>query len=60
MCNKVVDDCLVELKFVPDWVVTDKMIKNFFLLCTQMKIYSILMKILVISHLFVMELVFLI
>ena len=30
MCNKVVDDCLVALKFVPDWVVTDKMIKKLF------------------------------
>ena len=28
MCNKVVDDCLVALKFVPDWVVADKMIKK--------------------------------
>ena len=55
MCNKAVDDCLAALKFVPDWFVTNEMMENFLLLYTQMKIYSILMKTLVISHLFVME-----
>ena len=28
MCHKAVDDCLVALKFVPDWFVTSKMIKT--------------------------------
>ena len=55
ICNKAVDDCLSALKFVPNWFVTNEMIENFLLLYTQMKIYSILMKTLVISHLFVME-----
>ena len=55
MCNEAVGDCLAALKFVPDWFVTNEMIENFLLLYTQMKIYSILMKTLVISHLFVME-----
>ena len=30
MCNKAADDCLVALKFIPDWFVTSKMIKNLF------------------------------
>ena len=30
MCDKVVDDCLASLKFVPDWLVTSKMIKELF------------------------------
>ena len=30
MCDKVVDDCLAALKFVPDWFVTSKMIKILF------------------------------
>ena len=30
MCDKAADDCLVALKFVPDWFVTSKMIKNLF------------------------------
>ena len=28
MCNKIVDDFLAALKFVSDWFVTSKMIKN--------------------------------
>ena len=33
MCNDAVDDCLTASKFVPDWFVTSKMIKN---LCTAL------------------------
>ena len=29
MCNKGVDDFLPALKFVPDWFITSKIIKNF-------------------------------
>ena len=47
MCDEAIDDCLAALKFIPDWFVTCKMIKNFLLLYTQMIMYSILMKILV-------------
>ena len=57
ICDSVVDDCLTALKFVLDWFVTSKMKKFFF---TLMKIYSILMKILVMLYLLVMEWVFLI
>ena len=28
MCDKAADDYLSALKFVPDWFVTDKMIRN--------------------------------
>ena len=28
MCNKAVDNCLAALKFVPDWFVTNKLIKK--------------------------------
>ena len=31
MCDKVVDDCLAPLKFVPDWFVICKMIKRLFI-----------------------------
>ena len=30
MCNKAVGDCLAVLKFAPDWLVTNKMIKILF------------------------------
>ena len=30
MCRKAVDSCLSGLKFVPDWFVTDKMIKKLY------------------------------
>ena len=41
MCDEAVDDCLVALKFVPDWFVTSKIIKNVLLLCSQMMIYPL-------------------
>ena len=28
MCNKAVDTCLLVLKFVPDWFVTNKMLEK--------------------------------
>ena len=55
MCNEAVDDSLAALKLIPESFITSKMIKNFLLLCMQMKIYSILMKIQVISHFVVMK-----
>ena len=30
MCDKAVDDCLATLKFVSDWFVTNKMVKELF------------------------------
>ena len=44
MCDEAVDNCLEALKFIRDWLVTSNMIKNFLLLCTQMIIYSILIR----------------
>ena len=29
MCDEAVDDCLVALKFIPDWFVTSKMLEKF-------------------------------
>ena len=60
MCVKAVDDCLSALKFIPDWLLTSKMIKHFLLLYTPMMIHSILMKILVKSYFIVMKWVFLV
>ena len=28
MCDETVDDCLAELKFIPDWSVTSKMLEK--------------------------------
>ena len=28
MCNKAVSDCLAALKFIPDWIVTNKMLEK--------------------------------
>ena len=53
-------DCLATLKFVPDWFLTNKMLKNILLLCMQMKIYSTLTKILVMLYLIEMKWVVLI
>ena len=60
MCDKAVDDFLPALKFVPLWVVTNKMIKKFILLYSQMMIYSFVMKILVMLHFLVMRWLFLV
>ena len=58
-CDEVIDDSLASLKLIPDWFVTSKRLKNFILLYTQMKVYSALMKILVVLHFLVMKWVFL-
>ena len=29
MCDETVDDCLAALKFIPDWLATSKILKNF-------------------------------
>ena len=55
MCDKAVDDSLAALKLISYWFVTSKMIKKFLLLCTQMKTYSTLMKILVMSYFLVLK-----
>ena len=60
ICDEAVDDSLAALKLITDWFVRTKMIKNFLLLCMQMKIYSILMKILVMLYLIIMKWVFLV
>ena len=60
MCNKAVQDFLPALKFVPDWFVTSKMIKNFLLLYIQIILYSILMNILVMPYFIVIKWVFLV
>ena len=49
MCNEAVDDCLAALKFVPDRFVTAKIIKILFTAVYADEIYSILIKILVMS-----------
>ena len=59
MCDEAAGDCLSALKLIPDWFVTSKMIKNFILPCTQMMVFSFLMKILVMSNFVVMKWVFL-
>ena len=38
MCDEAVDDCLAALKLVPDWLLTSEMIKNFLLICMQIKV----------------------
>ena len=60
ICDEAVDDSLAALKLIPDWFDASKMISKIILLCAQMKIYSILMKILVMSYFLVMKWVFLI
>ena len=34
MCDEAVDDSLAALEVILDWFVTNKMLKNFLLLCT--------------------------
>ena len=41
MCDEAVDDCLVALKFISDWFVRSKIIKNVLLLCSQMITYPL-------------------
>ena len=59
MRDETVDNCLVALKFVPDWFGTSKMIKKIFTdFSAQMIICSILMKILVTPYFLIMKWVF--
>ena len=60
ICDEAVDDSLAALKLIPDWFDASKMISKIILLCSQTKIYSILMKILVMPYFLVMKWVFLI
>ena len=60
MCDEAVDYSLVGLTLIPNWFVTSKKIEKHLWLCAQMKICSILMKILVMSYFLVMKEVFLI
>ena len=60
MCGEAVDYSLAVLKLISDWFVTSKMIKNFLLLCMQIKIYTTLTKILAMPYLIGKEWVFLI
>ena len=55
MSDEAVHDSPAALKLIPDWFVTSKIIKSFILLCTQMKVYSFLMKILVMPYFLVMK-----
>ena len=50
MCDEAADNFLATLKLIPDRCVTSKMIKNILLLCTHIKICSILTKILVMLY----------
>ena len=61
MCGEAVDYFLPTLNFVPVFVTNiSKLIKSFLLLCMQMKMYSVLMKFLVMLFLIVMKWAFLI
>ena len=55
MCDEAVNDFLAALNLIPHWFVTGKMIKKTLLLCMQMRIYPILMKILVMLYLIIMK-----
>ena len=59
MPNKAVDYFLPEFKFVPNWLVTSKMIKKFLTSINADENYSTLMKILVMSYFHIMKWVFL-
>ena len=52
MCDGAVDDCLAVLKFIPDWYVTSKILKNFDnALHANVDYFTFLMNILIKSHL---------
>ena len=50
MCDETADDCLTVAKFVLDWFIASKIMLYF-----PMVVYSFLMKILVTSHFFVID-----
>ena len=58
MCDEAVDDCLAALKFFPGWFVASKAIKKKFYALYADKIYSTLMKVLVMPYLIVMKWVY--
>ena len=62
LCDEAVDDSIATLKLITDWdwFVTSKMVKNISLLFMKIKVYSILMKILVMLYLTVVKQAFLI
>ena len=60
MCDKVIDDFLPALKFVPDWFVLSKMIKKLSTGLYADEGLLFLMKILVMSYFLVMKWVFLV
>ena len=53
MSDEAADDSLAALKLIPDWFFTRRMIKNVLLLCVQMIIWYILMKILMMLYLII-------
>ena len=55
MCDEAVNDLLAALKLISDWFITGKIIKKTLLLCMQMKIYPVLIKILVMLYLIIMK-----
>ena len=59
MCDEAVADSLAGLNFILQWFVISKMIKEIYTALTQMKIYSTLIKILIMLYLALMEWVFL-
>ena len=59
ICDEAVADSLAALNFISEWFVTSKMIKEIYTALTQMKIYSTLIKILIMLYLSLMEWVFL-
>ena len=60
MWDEAVENSLAALKLIPIGLLQVKCLKNLILLCTQMMVYSFLMKILVMSHFAVMKYVFLV
>ena len=50
MCDKAVDDSVAEWKLIQIGLLQVKSLKIFILLCMQMIVYSFLMKILMVSH----------
>ena len=55
MCDEAADNSLATFRLIPDWFVASKMIKKILLPCMQMKIYSILMKTLVVLYIIVVK-----
>ena len=60
MCSEVVDDSLAALKLIPNWFVTDKMIKKLYTAFYADTVYPFFMKVLVMSHFVVMKWAFLV